>query len=276
MTILLAAASAAVWGVSDFSGGKASQRFPALGVTTASKLAATPPLAILLLAAWTPPRLEAVAWGLPAGLVGATGIVLLYRGLASGAMSVFAPISAVTAAVVPLLVGLAVDRPPSGLALIGAGCAVVAIGLVSFERRREHAVVTPGLVGLALLTGFCFGVFFSLLRGAGTHAGLWPLASAHVGALVLLVLLAWRRRQSVALRGRVLALALAAGALDVCANALYLVAVQHGSLAIVAPVASLYPASTVLLALAVDRERVRAVQVAGLGLAAASLALVAT
>ncbi len=276
MTILFAIASAAVWGISDFSGGKASQRFPALGVTTVSKLAATPLLVLLVAAYWTSPRLTDVAWGVPAGLAGATGIVLLYRGLSSGAMAVFAPVSAVTAAAVPLVVGLIVDRPPGGLALAGAGCAVVAIGLVSLERKTEHAVVTRSLIGLALLTGVCFGTFFALLRGAGPHGGMWPLASAHVGALALLAVLARRRRQSIALPGAALTFALAAGALDVCANALYLVAVQHGALAIVAPVASLYPVSTVLLALAVDRERVRAVQVAGLGLAAASLVLVAT
>ncbi len=67
-----------------------------------------------------------------------------------------------------------------------------------------------------------------------------------------------------------------AGLFDVVANALYLGATQHGLLSIVAPVASLYPAATVLLALAIERERVRPVQLAGLGLAATALVLVAT
>ena len=43
-----------------------------------------------------------------------------------------------------------------------------------------------------------------------------------------------------------------------------------------APIAALYPVSTVLLALTVERERLRPVQVAGLGLAATALVLVAT
>jgi uncharacterized membrane protein len=67
-----------------------------------------------------------------------------------------------------------------------------------------------------------------------------------------------------------------AGVLDITANALYLVAATNGTLTVVAPVAALYPVTTVLLALAVDREQVRATQLAGLGLAATALVLVAT
>jgi uncharacterized membrane protein len=62
---------------------------------------------------------------------------------------------------------------------------------------------------------------------------------------------------------------------DFGANAIYLVAVREGLLSIVAPIAALYPVSTVLLALALDKERVRPIQVAGLGLAAAALVLTA-
>ena len=50
---------------------------------------------------------------------------------------------------------------------------------------------------------------------------------------------------------------------------------RDGLLSVVAPIAALYPVSTVLLALAVDRERVRPVQIAGLGLAATALVLTA-
>jgi drug/metabolite transporter (DMT)-like permease len=67
----------------------------------------------------------------------------------------------------------------------------------------------------------------------------------------------------------------AAGAGDVAANALFLFAAREGLLSVVAPIAALYPVSTVLLALFVDKERVRPVQVAGLGLAAAALVLTA-
>jgi drug/metabolite transporter (DMT)-like permease len=66
-----------------------------------------------------------------------------------------------------------------------------------------------------------------------------------------------------------------AGVGDIGANALYLLAARDGLLSVVAPIAALYPVSTVLLALAVDQERVRPIQVAGLGLAASALVLTA-
>jgi drug/metabolite transporter (DMT)-like permease len=69
---------------------------------------------------------------------------------------------------------------------------------------------------------------------------------------------------------------LVAGPLDVLANGIYVLAALHGPLAVVAPVAALYPVSTVLLAIGVDRERVGPAQLAGLGLAATALVLVAS
>jgi uncharacterized membrane protein len=70
--------------------------------------------------------------------------------------------------------------------------------------------------------------------------------------------------------------ALVAGPLDVLANVLYALAAARGMLSVVAPISALYPVSTVLLALTLERERLRPVQVAGLGLAATALVLVAT
>jgi uncharacterized membrane protein len=70
--------------------------------------------------------------------------------------------------------------------------------------------------------------------------------------------------------------ALLAGPFDAGGNALYVVAATSGGLlSLVAPVSALYPVSTVLLAFAIDRERMRPVQLAGLGLAATALVLVA-
>ena len=58
------------------------------------------------------------------------------------------------------------------------------------------------------------------------------------------------------------------------ANGLYLVAVRQGQLSLVATLASLYPASTVLLAFGLDSERVNRWQAAGMALAVAALVLV--
>lgn len=274
--ILLAATCALVWGTADFSGGKATQRGNALAVTVISQLLGLPVLAISVLLVPGTPSPADLAWGAVAGTAGFVGIVLLYRGLAGGAMAVVAPVTAVTAALVPIAVGLVIDRSPGAFALGGAGCAVVAIALVSVGSTGSRSAVTGSLVGLALSSGAMFGLFFVLLGQASPDAGMWPLLGVRLGSIGLGLLAVARSGTSLRLPPRALAWTAIAGPLDVAANAFYLAAVGRGNLVVIGPIASLYPASTVLLALALDRERLRAVQIAGLGLAAAALVLTAS
>ena len=312
--ILLAAASALIWGTADYSGGRASRRLPALRVAVLSKLLSLPALALYLALVPARPVLGAALWGAAAGMVGLIALVLFYGTLSSGAMSVVAPVSAVTTAVLPFVVGLLAGDRPGAVALVGVACAVLAIALVSLTPDRESGAaagggaasgpaagrgtapgpvagggatpprrVTAALVGRAMAAGAGFGLFFVLLdlgnEAAGGDAGLWPVAAAQMGALAIggvLLMAARSRAGPIAMRGAVFGWLVAAGILDMTANALYLVAVRDGLLSIVAPVAALYPVSTVLLALVLDRERVRPVQVAGLGLAVAALVLVAS
>jgi drug/metabolite transporter (DMT)-like permease len=66
----------------------------------------------------------------------------------------------------------------------------------------------------------------------------------------------------------------ASGWLDAGANMVLLVAVRHDLLSVVAPLAALYPAATVLLARAVLRERVTRRRTIGLLVALAGLAVI--
>jgi drug/metabolite transporter (DMT)-like permease len=300
--ILLAAASAIVWGTADYAGGRATRRMDALRVATCSKVLSLPVLALYL--ALMPATLvpATAAWGFAAGMVGIVALIIFYRALSAGAMAVVAPVSAVTTAVLPLAFGLLAGDRPGRWELAGVACAVAAIGLVSLAPAPPGAPgarVTPRLVGAALAAGAGFGLFFVLLdRGdlvAGGAAGLWPVAAAQVGALATGATLLAHAGRAAARAGRaapgdgraaprdgwravrgLLPLLAVVGVLDMTANGLYLIAVRDGMLSIVAPLAALYPVSTVLLALLVDRERIRPAQVAGLGLAVAALVMVAS
>ena len=292
--VVLAGLSGLVWGVGDFAGGKATQRAGALPVVWLSKLASLPLLALYLVLTPGPLDGGSLAWGAFAGLCGAVGVVVFYRALSAGAMTVVAPITSVTSAAIPVVVGLAGGERPSTPALVGVTCALVAIALVSLAPPRPGvvSVVTGRLVGLAVAAGVGFALFFVLLAranvAAGGDAGLWPIAGAQVAALVLTGLLILGARARVRSRGpargderdrgwprgRPLVWTLVAGPFDMSANALFLVASRYGDLSLVAPLAALYPVTTVLLALAVDRERLRALQVVGLVLALAALLLV--
>ena len=205
-------------------------------------------------------------------------------------MTVVAPITSVTSAVIPVVVGLASGERPGTLSLVGITCALVAIALVSLAPPRPGVVpvVTGRLVGLAVVSGVGFALFFVFLArandAAGGDAGLWPIGSAQLAALVLtaVLLVAARARGHGGAgdvgrrwpRRRALAWAAVAGPFDMSANALYLVATRYGDLSLVAPLAALYPVTTVLLALVVDGERLRPLQVVGLALALGALLLV--
>ena len=104
MAVLLALASAVVYGTSDFLGGLASRRASVFGVVALSQVFGL--VALLALLPWLggPVGVVDLAWGVAAGLAGATGLVIFFRTLARGVMSVVAPITAVTAAAVPVLV----------------------------------------------------------------------------------------------------------------------------------------------------------------------------
>jgi drug/metabolite transporter (DMT)-like permease len=72
-----------------------------------------------------------------------------------------------------------------------------------------------------------------------------------------------------------LRLILGAGALDIAANALYLESTRFGYLSLVAVLASLYPASTVVLARVLLEERFTPAQMAGMACAVAGVACIA-
>jgi drug/metabolite transporter (DMT)-like permease len=151
-------------------------------------------------------------------------------------------------------------------------CAILAIGLVSIG-PRGGGPVSAALIAQSLLAGAMFGAFTSMLGQASAAAGMWSLAGVRATSIGLGLVVVWRSGGSLRLPRALWPTVVAAGGLDVAANAFYVAAAARGHLSVVAPVASLYPASTVLLALAVDRERLRMLQVAGLGLAATALVL---
>jgi uncharacterized membrane protein len=272
---IAASGSALAWGIADFCGGRASRLASAPAIVIVSQLSSVPLLAVALLVTadgW--PDLADLGWGFLAGLSGGVGLVLLYRALAAGVMSVAAPITAVTAAVVPLGIGLTLTENPGTLALVGAGIAIVAIGLVSaLPASQQDSRISVAVIGLPIAAGAAYGLFYALLAPANASAGLWPLVGVRVGSLVPALVLLWRAGSAPRLSRLALRLAVGAGILDVLANALYLMATYHGLLSVVAPIASLYPAFTVLLAVLIDGERLRPVRVAALGLATVALVL---
>ncbi len=297
--VFLGLLSGITYGAADFIGGLASRRSSTLSVVVISQIAGLVALLgiVLVLPHATPARSD-LLWGFAAGVGGAAGITLLYRGLAIGRMSLVSPITAVVAAIIPLVVGLLLRERPSAFALSGVAIALLAVVLVSTtEMPGEPATnAAPGLVGApqlqeraaavrnwalqpglseALLSGLAIGAFYVCIARSHAHAGLWPLVCSRSASVGLLVALALAMRRPLAPQPGSWAMIASAGLVDMLANALYLVATRYGMLSIVAVLASLYPASTVLLARVVLRERLSRLQIAGVGCALVAIGLIA-
>jgi drug/metabolite transporter (DMT)-like permease len=279
VAILLALATAVVYGGADFLGGLAARRVRALLVVGWSQLAGWAFVVVLALIVGGSASPADFAWGAAAGLVGTAGLSIFYRALAEGSMSVVAPVTAVCAAAVPVIAGLATGDAVGVPALVGVAVALPAVGLVATEREAARRPGGARSIVSALLAGTAFGAMFVLLHQTSPGSGLWPLVGSRgASALLVAVLLAVRpalRRPSLLVPRATVPLVLGAGLADMTANVLYLFAVRQGELSIVGLLSSLYPVSTVVLAAVVLRERLSRLQLAGVGGCAVAVALIA-
>ena len=225
------------------------------------------------------PSTRDLIWGGLAGLAGGIGVALLYRALAIGSMAVVAPTTAVCAVAIPVTAAMLLGERPSASRLAGMGLAVIAIVLVSRQRplpgrADDHRLISRSLprgLGLALMSGVAIGFFFLLLARTASTAGLWPLVSARVVSVALFGVSALVTGRTLRMPAPVAAIVVSGGAVDMLANALYLLATRYGPLSMVVPLSSLYPASTVVLARVVLGERLSVWQ--GVGIVCALFAV---
>lgn len=279
MAYVLALLSAAAYGAADFLGGMATRRATAVSAVIVSQAAGL--ILLLLVLPFLPETVVTtadIAWGAVAGLAGGSGVAILYRALAIGPMSIVAPLTAVFAAALPVFAGLALGERLSSTTTLGIALAAIAIVLIGQEqssaRRGVTHSVSPRGITLAIVAGLLVGVFFVSLERTSAASGLWPLVPARLVAISLLTATALAGRRPVLVPRSVAAVAIGAGAVDMLANALYLIAVQQGPLSVVATLASLYPASTIVLARFVLGERWSKLQAAGIATAVGATTLI--
>ena len=279
MAVLLGLASAVVYGASDFLGGLTTKRSSAYAVVVWSRFAGLLMLAAgVVLTGEAMPRGSDLAWGALGGLGGGSGVVLLYRGLARGRMSIVAPTAAVGGATIPVLTGLLLGERPPALALGGVMLAIAAIALVSSSPDgtadpADARRLPPGLLE-GVGAGLGFALFFVCLDQTSGTADLWPLLAARV-SIAVAGIAGIATRSSLRPAAGSAGWVIAVGVLDMAANLLYIMATRHGLLSVVAVLVSLYPASTLVLARLVLKERMTGVQLGGLAAAAAGVALIA-
>ena len=279
MAYLLALGSAALYGAADFLGGLASRRTNTIAIMVTSQGVGLVLLALMLpLLPSATPSARDLIWGGAAGLTGGIGVALLYRALAVGRMAVVAPTTAVCAVMIPVATGVFFGERLAPVTILGIALAIAAIVLVSQQETSASAVVRAGAlppgVGLALASGVAIGLFFLALAETDARAGMWPLVAARTVSVSLFGIMALVGARPLRMAAPVARIAVAAGVIDMFANALYLLATRYGSLSVVVTLSSLYPASTVILARLALGERLNAWQAAGVVCALVAIALI--
>jgi drug/metabolite transporter (DMT)-like permease len=281
---LLALAAAVLWGGGDFSGGMGAKYAGgrmggALRVILLSHSASFLVLVIVAkLHGDAFPHGSTLAWGLGAGVMAGFSLTCFYIALARGAMGASAAVSGLLAAAIPAAVSISSEGSPGLLRIAGFAIAGVSIWLIAAGPNPEAVKATTGTIWLSVAAGAGFGIYFVALKGAGAGGVVWPMATARMGSLavcsLMLVGLGFSAsEQKVGLLSRRAAgWALGTAVLDTSGNMLFIAATRAGRLDVAAVLASLYPASTILLAAWTLHEKPTRRQ--GLGMAIAAVAVV--
>ncbi len=275
-------ASALSWGAGDFSGGVASKRSNTFLVVLISQAIGGILLAgLALLFSEQLISEQDLLYGAIAGVSGMVGLLGLYAGLASGRMSVIAPLTAVISVILPVIITTFTDGLPATTILIGFGIAIVAVWFLSAGGGRQGQIQRQELQ-FAILAGIGFSLFFVFIDRVNDGAVFWPLVAARVVSVTLLTLfllmrhrLHFRMHKGFSFSRSQLAIITLAGVFDTGGNAFFTLAAQSGRLDVAAVLASLYPASTVLLAWLFLKERLAQFQWVGVIAALVALVLIA-
>jgi drug/metabolite transporter (DMT)-like permease len=267
----LALAAAASWGVGDFFGGLKSRSLNPVAILIVAQ-----PIGLTLLAIWVavrgqgPPGSE-VLWACLAAVLGTTGLIAFYKGMAAGALSIVAPIAGAGAAI-PVIWGLAHGDHPSGYQELGFAAALIGVVLASFERRPEAARLAAG-VGWAVIAMLAFGAYYIPMHEASHGDFLWAAFVFRLTSTTLIAA-AWLVLRPPSARRADLPVLASIGILDTGGNVFFAAASAKGLVSVVSILASLYPVVTVLLARAVLHERVHRSQELGIVLALAGIVLI--
>jgi len=275
VAVIFALLTAIVYGVADYSGGRASRTASSASVTFVGQSLSFVILIVVAIALGDPiASTHDLLLSAGAGVAGSLGLLAFYRALASGQMTVVAPITALVGTVIPVVWGLVNGERPGGVAYVGMAAAVLAVALVTNAFGLHAAKISLQLVLLAAFGGACFASIFIAFDYTSRDAGVWPLLALRVVSVPLIFCVVVFTRKPMKLSGPSLRFALVSGVLDSGANWLYLLAAREGLLSIVAVVTSLYPVSTLLLATSLDKEKLHKTQWVGIVFVVIALVLV--
>ncbi|RIZ64982.1 MAG: DMT family transporter [Methylococcales bacterium] len=259
-SILYGIASALSWGVADFAGGLASRRLSLYLVVFYGYIVGL--LALFIAVALYPevlPEPKSIIFAGLAGLLGAGSLLVLFYSMTFGQMSVAAPVSALFAAVLPIMVGIFTQGMPASLHFVGFGFALLAVVLISLG-DSEQALHPESIANLSLpvLAGLGFGGSFIAMHYAinGSHSVISLMISSYTIGTLTTFFFVKIRRETFSIQRNSLGIVLAHVFFNVGGNFFYLQALKTGRFDISSALGSLYPGATVMLAWIILKERI--------------------
>ncbi len=277
MAVVFALLTAVVYGIADYSGGRGSRLASSFTVTFVGQCAGFVGVLMLALFIGDPvPSGRDLFISAAAGVAGSLGLLGFYRAMASGSMTIVAPITALVGTTIPVIWGLVDGERPGFISYVGMVVAVFAVVLVTDALGVQDKRTPLNIVVLAIVAGACFATIFIAFDHVSSDAGLWPLVALRSVSLPIVFGVVLATRHPLRTKGEATRWALTSGVLDSAANGFYLIAARHGLLSVVAVIASLYPVSTLVLATSLDKEKLHPAQWVGVGLALVALVLVSS
>lgn len=276
LSIVFGLLSALTWGAGDFTGGLGTRKVGAVRtVFYASVVGLIAVLVTALVSGESFPEVPSIIFALLAGLFGCVGLLLLYAAMAKGLMSIAAPVSALLAAALPVLVGSLTEGLPEIMTLIGFGFALFAVWMVSQSEGGVQDLLSHlSDLKLPLLAGMGFGFYFVLMHNATNNGHIfWPMVASRTASVLLLLVYMFITRTSFRITDTsALPVIGLNGVLDLTGNGFFILAAQAGRLDVASVLSALYPGSTVMLAWIFLHERLTRNQ--WVGIAAALIAIV--
>lgn len=270
LVVLFGLASAITWGAGDFSGGIASKKSNVYYVVLFAHAIS---LILLILAAFVfepIPSLKTFIIGGLAGIIGAIGLLSLYKGLAVGKMSVVAPMAGVFTVIPPIVYTYFSEGPLAILQGIGILLALVSIYFISHNEDEGKGTTQ---FKFPVLAGISFGLFFIILSFTGTSV-LWTLVAARSSSVLLLGFIV-NISSSVKLPSKNSFLIIGiAGIFDTLGNIFFILASQQGRLDLASILSSFYPATTVILARIIQKELISTIQKIGVLISLLAIVLI--
>lgn len=276
-SILFGLLSALSWGAGDFTGGLAARKVGAYrSVFYAEVVGILFLFTVLLFVSEPLPDARARIFAIAAGMLGTVGLMLLYHSMTLGLMSIAAPVSALLAAVMPVVIGVFTEGFPGFITFLGFGFALLAVWLVSQSEGGVKDILSHlSDLKLPLLAGIGFGFYFVLMHEATRDGGsVWHMVFSRMGGMALITTYLLATRSSWKIDLSAMPIISVNGILDIGGNFFFILAGQAGRLDVASVLSSLFPGATVILAWIFLKERLNRNQWIGVACALIAILLI--